>query len=147
MQSPDGAIFGLGWIDQVDGWPRRHLVKLAAYGTGAVDETWNPSPDQQAKALAVDAAGRVYVGGWFTDVGGQQRHRLARLSGTGTGAADETWNPGTNHPVEALHVGTRGTVYVGGMFTQFGGQPRMALAALPVNADWIFIRGDFEHPH
>ena len=38
----------------------------------------------------------VYAGGYFTSIGGQTRNYLAKLSSSGTGAADATWNPNAN---------------------------------------------------
>jgi hypothetical protein len=69
----------------------------------------------------------LYVGGPFTNIGGQPRNRIAafdRASGALTG-----WNPGSSHPVNAI-APDGPTVYVGGEFTSIGGQPRNRIAAL-----------------
>jgi hypothetical protein len=53
------------------------------------------------------------VGGSFTSIGGQSRNCLAKLSTTGTGVADATWNPNANDFVQVLALS--GTdLYVGG---------------------------------
>ena len=62
-------------------------------------------------------------------IGGQNRNRIAKLSSTGTGAADPTWNPGANNSVHALAV-SGGDVYAGGDFTSIGGQSRNRIAKL-----------------
>jgi len=72
--------------------------------------------------------GVVYVGGFFSSIGGQARNFIAAVSSSGTGAAT-AWNPDANNFVIALAV-DNGLVYAGGDFTQIGGQPRNYLAAL-----------------
>ena len=70
-----------------------------------------------------------YAGGYFTNIGGLNRSHIAKLSSTGTGAADATWNPSANWVVYALAVsGTN--VYAGGGFTYVGGRSRNFIAKL-----------------
>jgi hypothetical protein len=69
----------------------------------------------------------MYVGGYFTRIGGQTRNAIAALS-MSTGQAT-SWNPGANYDVGPILV-SGGTVYVGGAFTYIGGQPRQGIAAL-----------------
>ena len=58
-------------------------------------------------ALAVSGS-EIFVGGDFSSIGGQSRSRIAKLSGTGTGAADPIWNPGANGTWLALaRIGKR----------------------------------------
>ena len=73
--------------------------------------------------IAIDSAGRVYVGGYFTQAGGVSANRVASFdpatntwSALGTGAQN-----GVNSFVNALAIDGSGKVYVGGEFTQAGG--------------------------
>ncbi|MDW8211908.1 MAG: hypothetical protein RMJ44_12575, partial [Cytophagales bacterium] len=72
----------------------------------------------------------LYAGGLFTSIGAQPRNRIAKLSTTGTGAADPAWHPdaeGGGAFALALH-GT--TLYAGGSFTNIGGIPFGRLARI-----------------
>ena len=67
-------------------------------------------------AIAADALGNVYVGGYFTQAGGGAANYIARWDGSG-------WTPlgaGLNGSVFAL-VASGGDLYVGGDFTTAGG--------------------------
>ncbi|ANB19261.1 delta-60 repeat domain-containing protein [Dokdonella koreensis] len=136
-----GNVYAGGRFTSVGGQPRNRLAKIAGSGTGAVDPAWNPGADEEVSALAVDAAGRVYAGGSFTHAGGQARARLARLAGTGAGAADPSWNPGADRAVTALATDPAGWVYVGGKVSTVGGIGRDRIARLDaatgaVDPDW-----------
>ena len=96
-----------------------------------------PNPPRTLKefgvlALAV-SGGTVYIGGDFTSVAGATRYNIAALDAA-TGALT-AWNPsatgtfGIGAGVYALAV-NNSTVYAGGSFTGFGGQPRHFIAAL-----------------
>lgn len=72
----------------------------------------------------------VYVGGQFTNIGGQSRANLAQINGI-TGFAT-SWNPqvtGGNGIVRSL-VLNGSSLYVGGEFTSAGGASRFNLAAI-----------------
>jgi hypothetical protein len=84
-------------------------------------------------ALAL-AGTDIFVGGGFTNIGGQSRNFVAKLSTTGTGAADATWNPNANGNVTAL-VSNGADVYAGGNFTSFGGQTRNRVAGTAVTGN------------
>jgi hypothetical protein len=114
-----------------------HWVRFG--GSGARDPAW-PDVDGSVDAVAPDGAGGWFIGGRFTHVGGQPRARLAHVGANGE--LDPAWRPAVSvragtHPfmspvepgVRALNV-VGDTLYVGGLFSSVGGQPRRHLAAV-----------------
>lgn len=125
-----GNIYVGGAFSAINLQPRRNLARLAGEGVGVVDPDWNPAPNAQVYALALDAAGDVLVGGAFSNIGGQARHSLAKLSGSATGAADADWNPAPDGDIRALAIAANGDVFAGGDFIEIGGQTLRNLAKL-----------------
>ncbi len=72
---PDGAggWYMGGMFDEVGGLPRAHFAHQFANGTW---DTWSPDFDDDVYSLAV-RDGRLYVGGRFTRVDGQDREAFA----------------------------------------------------------------------
>lgn len=134
-----GHVYAGGTFESAGGQARSYLVKLDGGGSGSADTAWNPGADRYVRALAVDAAGRVYAGGDFATIGGVARERIARLDG-GSGAVDPLWNPGADDDVRALATAPGGLVYAGGDFDVIGGLPRRGLAAL-AGSDVLFADG------
>lgn len=128
----DGSsVYAGGSFTSIGGQSFKGLAKLAASGAGAADATWNPAPDQPVTALAADGVGSLYVGGYFASIGGQTRAYIAKLSTSGAGMADASWNPVSSSVVKSLCVDTASaSVFAGGYFTSIGGQPRTYLAKL-----------------
>ena len=56
------------------------LVSLAP-AQSPLPDSFNPVGNSTVQALAVQADGKILVGGAFTTLGGQPRNRIARLSG------------------------------------------------------------------
>ncbi|MBR0347916.1 MAG: delta-60 repeat domain-containing protein [Rudaea sp.] len=125
----DGSVYvGGGGFSTIGGQSRNYLAKLAGSGTGAADATWNPAANNNVYAFALDGAGNLFVGGDFTSIGGQTRNRVAKLTTTGSGAADATWNPSANSTVYALTLDASGNLLTGGRFSSFGGSTHRSLA-------------------
>jgi len=108
------------------------LLSTANAGEGCRwDDVFSDNaPDNVVRAMTVHDDGRgpaLYVGGGFSQVGGQAMSRIARWDGT----AWETLGDGVNADVEALAVwddGTGPALYVGGRFTEAGGEPANRIA-------------------
>src|SRR5205814_6348995 len=95
----DGKILVGGRFNQSLGTPtiggatRNRIARLDAT-TGAAD-SFNPNASSLVFAIAVQADGKILVGGDFNganSIGGATRNRIARLDAT-TGAADSSFNP------------------------------------------------------
>jgi len=130
----DGKILVGGGFSTLGGESRNYLGRLNADGT--VDLTFNPGATYfvgtyYVYTLAVQADGKILVGGEFTTLGGQSRSRLGRLNADGT--VDLTFNPGADYYVYTLAVQADGKILVGGWFSTLGGESRNYLGRL--NAD------------
>jgi uncharacterized delta-60 repeat protein len=129
---PDGKILVGGYFTRLVGQSRTNLGRLNAAGT--LDTSFSAgagtddAPDSVVFTLALQADGKVLVGGLFAALGGQPRANLGRLNANGT--ADAAFNPGADDFVQSLAVQTDGQILVGGDFTELGGQPHHRIARL-----------------
>lgn len=132
LVQPDGKIVVGGAFTQINGQSRPYLARLEA--NGALDASFAPMTTVGGPiyALALQPDGRLLVGGAFNSVAVDgtltTRNRLARLDADG--ALDMGWNPNANNTVYALALRPDGKVFVGGAFTQMGGQPHGRIARL-----------------
>jgi uncharacterized delta-60 repeat protein len=90
---------------------RNHIARLNPDGT--VDAGFNPNSDNIVEAIALQADGKILVGGWFDSIGGQTRQHVARLDGA-TGSAD-SFDPNVEATsIYSIAVQTDGKILVGG---------------------------------
>src|ERR1051326_7179260 len=80
------------------------------------------------EAVAVQADGKIIIGGGFPVVNGTNRAHIARLNVDGT--VDSAFDPGANSSVRALVVQADGKIVVGGLFSTLGGTNRNGLGRL-----------------
>src|SRR5439155_1420656 len=88
------------------------------------DANFNPGANALVRSLAVQADGRIVVGGWFTTRGGggtgtTPRNYIGRLKAGGAPGGD--LNPGADSLVTNLAVQLDGKILVGGSFTTLRG--------------------------
>ena len=116
------------------GQSRRDIGRLNADGT--VDLGFNPGASGFATndavfSLALQADGKILVGGRFNTLGGQSRNYIGRLNADGT--LDQGFNPGVGGGsdfVSSLALQADGKILVGGQFTTLGGQSRNNIGRL-----------------
>ncbi|MGA2864908.1 MAG: delta-60 repeat domain-containing protein [Verrucomicrobiota bacterium] len=130
----DGKVLVGGGFSTLGGQPRNCIGRLDADGT--LDSGFNPGaggwhPQPWVASLAVQADGKILVGGGFTTLGGQTRNCIGRLNADGT--LDSGFNPGAGSTVTSLAVQADGEILVGGSFGTLGGQTRNCIGRL--NAD------------
>ncbi len=117
----DGKIVVGGSFPNFNGITRNNIARLNA--NGSLDADFNPGTgfDNVVQALALQADGKVIVGGGFGNFNANSRNRIARLNANGS--LDTDFNPGTGFGsiVYALAIQSDGKVIVGGSFGTFNG--------------------------
>jgi len=91
---------------------------------GSVDPGFNPGTNGQVFAVAVQADGKILIGGDFTTLGccgpGMlTRNHIGRVATTG--AWDLSFDPGANGNITAILLQPDGKIVVAGDFTMLGG--------------------------
>jgi len=122
----DGRILIAGVFNEVDGVPRVGIARLLP--NGALDRTWVPAlipSGSEVRALAVQADGKILIGGAFLTVGNQPHRNLARLHEDGsvdTSLPDLIPNTTPAGVVNTLQLQPDGRVWVGGAFRGVSGR-------------------------
>ena len=106
---------------------RNGIARLNTDGT--LDASFDPNAPggSNVRSIAVQADGKILVGGNFSTIGGQARNRIARLDAA-TGAAD-SFDPNANNPAFSIVVQPDGKILVGGDFFSIGGANSIGGAA------------------
>ena len=129
----DGKILIGGYFTALGGQVRNRLARLNA--DGSLDTGFNPNVgsvfSDVVSSLAVQADGKILVGGQFTTLGGQTRNHIARVNADGS--LDTSFNPNANSFVQSLAIQADGKILVGGAFDGIGGQTRNRIARLNAN--------------
>ena len=84
----DGKLVIAGWFTSINGVPRSGLARLNA--NGSVDTTWTPAVG--GYVAAVNGA-HVFAVVDEGTINGTSHQRLVKISLSGAGEVDETWNP------------------------------------------------------
>jgi uncharacterized delta-60 repeat protein len=138
---PDGKTLGGGSFSSINGTARNSIARLNA--DGSLDTSFNPGAGPNPPyvySIAMQADGKVLIGGEFTSFNGTARNRIARLNVNGS--LDSTFNPGSGATdgssglftaIYSVAVQPDGKLLVGGDFTRFNGVARNGLARLNAN--------------
>ncbi|HKP05110.1 MAG TPA: delta-60 repeat domain-containing protein [Chthoniobacterales bacterium] len=131
---PDGKILIAGFFGEVNGVPMPRIARLNPDGT--LDPSFNPGsgPDRYyIRALALDAAGNIYVGGEFSAFNGAPHTGLVKL--TPTGAVDNVFSPANAGPFDLVNLVTSmtppdssGHIVIGGSFRTYNGTNTRGIA-------------------
>jgi uncharacterized delta-60 repeat protein len=128
---PDGKVL-IGGDFTGDG--RDHIARLNA--NGSWDDSFEPgtgasgSGFTRVSSIALQADGKILVGGEFTQFNGIPRSRIARLNPDGS--VDTQFDPpgGADGQVWAVELQADGRVLLGGAFFRFNGVSRTRVARL-----------------
>ena len=129
----DGKIVIGGSFTNVAGATRHRIARLNADGTLDID--FNPNMGGgsflNVYSTAMQADGKIVIGGSFTNVAGTMRRSIARLNADGS--LDTGFDPGANAVVFSTTVQADGKIVMAGGFVSVSGTPRNRIARL--NAD------------
>src|SRR5947209_13776142 len=88
---------------------------------GSLDTTFDPAANSDVNTVAVQADGKVLLGGGFTTLqpngaaSTTPRSKIARVNADGS--VDTTFDPNANNTVNSVAVQADGKVLLGGNFT------------------------------
>jgi uncharacterized delta-60 repeat protein len=97
--------------------PRSRIGRV--YVDGSIDTAFDLGLDNFVWTTAVQADGKILIGGDFTSVGGAARSHIARVNPDGS--VDSSFDPGADGEVLALVVQPDRKILVGGRFAHLGG--------------------------
>lgn len=146
---PDGRTVLVGDFDRVNAQPRPHIARMTA--SGALDTTFTPGGGTDGFISSVLLyptnsvhAGKILIGGGFTDYNGSERHGIARL--LPNGFVDPSFNPGNgaNGAVRTMVLQPDDRIIIAGDFTEYNDEVRHGFARLEPNGslDPSFDAGD-----
>jgi uncharacterized delta-60 repeat protein len=134
---PDGKVLVGGQFTSYNGNARNHLIRLNADGSEDVAFYANLGTafDSVVSSIAIQADGKIVVGGSFTTLNSVSRGSLVRLNANGSedagfAAAIGTGVAGT---VSSVAIQADGKIVIGGGFNTVNGNVRLRAARL--NAD------------
>lgn len=124
-----GKIIVAGEFGSYNGTNINYIARLLTDGTlDSPSFGIGTGPNGPVYAVAISPAGKIFIGGDFTEFDGSPRNGIARLNADGS--LDTTFFPGAgaNNTVSALAIQSDGKVIVGGAFTQMdlNTSPRIA---------------------
>lgn len=125
----------------LDGAGRLYVESRRYLATGALDPGWAPGFNSSVTHLALQGDA-LYAAGYFSQVAGQPRNSLAKLS-VSTGALDSSWNPAPSngwYSIQCLHA-VGDALYICGSVAGIGGQSHARLAKLGLSGAGTAIPG------
>jgi uncharacterized delta-60 repeat protein len=127
---PDGKVLAGGVFETFNRKPYHRLVRLESDGAVDVAFDTGSGADGTVFAIAIQADGKIVVGGDFNRINQVERNRIARLNPDGS--VDTAFDPGAgpNTGIRCLALQPDGKILIGGVFTSVDGVARNRIARL-----------------
>src|SRR5437762_2935996 len=136
LLQPDAKILIGGEFTHFNGTNRVRLARLNSNGT--LDTSFDPAigPDQTVTCLALQADGRIVVGGQFTHYRGTGRNFIARVNSDGS--LDATFDPGAGADQSVFDIAIQpdGKLVLGGFFQTYDHNPQDAVVRVNTNGTY-----------
>ncbi|MBN4056312.1 hypothetical protein JYT20_01185 [Rhodothermus sp. AH-315-K08] len=117
------TLYAGGWFEKAYGDTDSVQVGFVALWDGVQWSSVGEGVDGPVSAIALSEQNDLLVGGYFTQAGGREAHRIARWDG----AVWSSLGTGMDYPVYVI-VTQGETVYAGGNFLMAGGAPAAHIA-------------------
>jgi uncharacterized delta-60 repeat protein len=139
---PDGKIVVGGAFTLIGGQNRLCITRLNTDGSGDSTFAQTNGANDVVICLAIQADGKIIIGGYFETAAGAAHPSLARLNADGS--LDNAFNPvGQDQAIRTLALQPDGKIVVGGHFTILSGGGRIRIGRL--NTDGT-LDSSFECP-
>ncbi|MDB6057142.1 MAG: Calx-beta domain protein, partial [Verrucomicrobiales bacterium] len=133
---PDGKVVIGGQFTKVNGVPQAHIARLNT--DGSLDTTFNSGPgfDDNVYAIAVQADGKLVVGGAFASYNNNGANGIVRINADGSYDSSLDVGRGANSTVYAVKLQSDGGILIGGRFNSINDTRRVGVARLLTNG-WL----------
>ena len=136
---PDGKILIGGQFTSYNGIALNHAARLNTDGSVDLSFTPGAGANNTVNSIALQADGRIVLGGQFTLFGGVTRNGLTRLNNNGSVDPTVNFGSGANGAVNAVVIDENTVegypanipdekIVLGGAFSQYDGEPQAHLA-------------------
>lgn len=129
----DGKIIAAGFFSELNSYAAKSITRLNTDGSVDISFNKTTASNGEIRASAIQANGRIVIGGNFSAYQYKSRNHLARLREDGT--LDNSFNPGTgtNGVITAVAVQPNGKILAAGYFTTYNDQPAPGLVRINSN--------------
>jgi uncharacterized delta-60 repeat protein len=133
LEQPDGKILVCGIFYSYDNKVTSTLRILRLNPDFTLDTTFSGLANNSVLTMALQADGKILIGGFFTFYGGTSINRIARLNSDGTLDTSFVVGTGFNNAVRDIKIQSDGKILVCGEFTSYNGVTINRLIRLETN--------------
>ena len=126
----DGKIIAVGWFGSFDNQSQGGIIRLNPDGTKDTSFDVGTGINTWSYASAIQADGKILIGGDFTQFNGQSQNYLVRLNSDGSKDTSFDIGTGFSSHIHSIYVQPDEKILVGGTFTQFNGSTQNRLIRL-----------------
>lgn len=125
---PDGKIIIAGRITNYNGVPIKYIARL--YADGILDTAFNKGvgPNADVYSVALQADGKMVIGGGFTRYDGHLENCLTRINPDGSRDTTFFTGAGANNQLSHVALQPDGNIFITGRFTTYKTTPRRYIA-------------------
>jgi uncharacterized delta-60 repeat protein len=130
---PDGKIIIGGAFTTYNGSIRNRIARINT--DGSIDLSFTPGfgANNTVYSLALQADGKILIGGLFTTYASVASSCIARINTDGTRDAGFNVGTGANNEIRSIVIQPDGKFFIGGIFAMYAGASRNGIAR--INAD------------